>query len=194
MANLMNCFNIFIWAAIIFHLGSSFANAQELNDNSSGFSSESEINKIELDYDKKFSELDEFTTDKLKNILRSIKWPNISKYGKQADQNAWLLVQHADHDPDFQKDILQILEKLWKIGESSSQNFAYLFDRVALSYFDPSKRQLQRYGTQGMCKGKGVWEPYLMEDPDNVDVRRSEVGLESLAKYKEGFKSICLEI
>ena len=57
MANLMNYFNIFIWAAIIFHLGFSFANAQELNDNSSDFSSENEINKIELDYDKKFSEL-----------------------------------------------------------------------------------------------------------------------------------------
>ena len=49
--------NLSIWAAIIFHLGFSFANAQELNDNSSGFSSENEINKIELDYDKKFSEL-----------------------------------------------------------------------------------------------------------------------------------------
>ncbi len=57
MANLMNYLNIFIWATIIFHFGFSIANAQELNDNSSGFSSESEINKIELDYDKKFSEL-----------------------------------------------------------------------------------------------------------------------------------------
>ena len=57
MANLMNYLNFFIWAAIIFHLGSSFANSQELNDNSSGFSSENEINKIELDYEKKFSEL-----------------------------------------------------------------------------------------------------------------------------------------
>ena len=57
MANLMNYLNFFIWAAIIFHLGSSFANSQELNDNSSGFSSETEINKIQLDYDKKFSEL-----------------------------------------------------------------------------------------------------------------------------------------
>ena len=53
----MNYLNIFIWAAIIFYLGSSFANTQELNDNSSGFSFENEINKIELDYDKKFSEL-----------------------------------------------------------------------------------------------------------------------------------------
>ena len=57
MANLMNYLNIFIWATIIFHLGFSFANAQQLNDNSSCFSSENEINKIELDYDKKFSEL-----------------------------------------------------------------------------------------------------------------------------------------
>ena len=58
MANLMNYLNNFIWAAIIFYLCSLFANAQELNDNSSSFLSENEINLIELDYDKKFAELD----------------------------------------------------------------------------------------------------------------------------------------
>ena len=58
MANLMNYLNNFIWAAIIFYLCSLFANAQELNDNSSSFLSENEINKIELEYYKKFAELD----------------------------------------------------------------------------------------------------------------------------------------
>ena len=58
MANLMNYLKNFIWAAIIFYLCSLFANAQELNDNSSSFLSENEINIIELDYDKKFAELD----------------------------------------------------------------------------------------------------------------------------------------
>ena len=58
MTNLMNYLNNFIWAAIIFYLCSLFANAQELNDNSSSFLSENEINKIELEYDKKFTELD----------------------------------------------------------------------------------------------------------------------------------------
>ena len=58
MTNLMNYLNNFIWAAIIFYLCSLFANAQELNDNSSSFLFENEINIIELDYDKKFAELD----------------------------------------------------------------------------------------------------------------------------------------
>ena len=58
MANLMNYLKNFIWAAIIFYLCSLFANAQELNDNSSSFLSKNEINIIELDYDKKFAELD----------------------------------------------------------------------------------------------------------------------------------------
>ena len=58
MANLMNYLNNFIWALIIFYLCSLFANAQELNDNSSSFLSDNKINIIELDYEKKFAELD----------------------------------------------------------------------------------------------------------------------------------------
>jgi len=63
----MNYLKNFIWAAIIFYLCSLFANAQELNDNSSIFLSENEINKIELEYDKKFAELD-LKKDNLKRI------------------------------------------------------------------------------------------------------------------------------
>jgi hypothetical protein len=49
----------------------------------------------------------------------------------------------------------------------------------------------QRYGTQGQCVGAGQWEPLPIEDEKNVDKRRKEVGLPTMAEYKQNFKEIC---
>jgi hypothetical protein len=139
----------------------------------------------------RFLDLDRQNTADLKSLLKTHSWFTISKFGKKCDNNAWLLVQHADHDPDFQKEILTKLEKLYLTGETRPQNYAYLFDRVALSSSDPSKRQPQRYGTQGHCVAPGKWEPFPIEDEANVDTRRAEVGLPPLAAYIAGFQDIC---
>jgi len=84
-----------------------------------------------------------------------------------------------------------ILEKLYLSKETSPSNYAYLFDRVAASWSDESKRTLQRYGTQGSCTGPGTWEPIAMEEPDHVDERRASVGLMTMAEYLKLFKEIC---
>jgi hypothetical protein len=70
-------------------------------------------------------------------------------------------------------------------------NCAYLSDRIAASYNDPSKRKFQRYGTQGACTGPGAWEPLPVEDPLHLNDHRSQVGLEPEAEYIKGFKDIC---
>ena len=123
--------------------------------------------------------------------MQKYSWFTISEWGKAADGNAWLLVQHADHDREFQQDILAKLEKLYPIGETRPDHYAYLYDRVATAFQDPAKRTLQRYGTQGKCIGPGKWEPFPIEDPDQVDARRASVGLPPLAEYIERFKDIC---
>lgn len=135
--------------------------------------------------------LDRQNTDDLKVLLKTYDWFTISQFGKQADGNAWLLVQHADHDAPFQQQILAKLEKLYPAGETSPRNYAYLHDRLAASWHDPAKRRPQRYGTQGMCTAPGKWEPLTLEDPANVDERRAAVGLPPLAEYIAGFKDIC---
>jgi hypothetical protein len=137
---------------------------------------------------RRFMELDRQNTADLKSLLKTHSWFTISQFGKKCDNNAWLLVQHADQDPEFQKEILAKLEKLYPTGETRPQNYAYLFDRVALSSSDPSKRQPQRYGTQGHCVAPGKWEPFPIEDEANVDTRRAEVGLPPLAEYIAGFQ------
>jgi hypothetical protein len=137
--------------------------------------------------------VDVANTAEIKAMLEKFHWFGISEFGAQADNNAWLLVQHADQDPAFQRKIVARLDPLAARGETKPSHFALLFDRVALSYSDPAKRTLQRFGTQGQCTGPGAWEPFPVEDPDNLDERRRSVGLPPMAEYKKMFKDLCHE-
>lgn len=114
-------------------------------------------------------------------------WPRISSDGGVADRQAWLLVQHADHDPAWQTQVLRLLDELKDEGETNPKTYAYLFDRVAMKHGGP-----QRYGTQGHCTGAGAWRPFD-DEPGDLDARRKSVGLPSEADYIAGFKTICFQ-
>lgn len=135
----------------------------------------------------RFTLLDKENTSELKKLLKKYEWFNISDFDEQADKDAWLLVQHADLDLAFQKEVLLILTKLYPQNETNKSNYAYLYDRVKAI----GEKKPQRYGTQGMCVGPGKWEPHTIEDASNVDKRRKEMGLVSMQKYKSWFKDIC---
>lgn len=106
-------------------------------------------------------------------------WPLISLYGQQMDSDAWLLVQHADRNLEFQKYVLATLEKLLLSKDTSTRNYAYLFDRVAVA-----EKRPQQYGTQGHCSKNQAWEPFEIEDIANLDSRRASMGLEPQSKYQ----------
>jgi hypothetical protein len=144
----------------------------------------SQINARSAKYDREHA-------NELKKILAQYQWLRISEFGDKTDRDAWLLVQHADHDPAFQSDVLKVLENMVTLNETNTSNYAYLYDRVASSFSDPSKQKLQRYGTQGKCTGPGTWEPHPVEDPANLDKRRATVGLPPESEYKKMFKDIC---
>ena len=150
-----------------------------------------EIQIAIVEFSKRIASIDKENFIEVRSLLKVYEWFTISQFGEKSDKNAWLLVQHFDNESNFQKTILAILERLYKINETNPQNYAYLYDRVAASYADPSKRTLQRYGTQGMCVGPGLWEPLPIENPDLVDQRRVEVRLNTLEEYKKVFKDLC---
>lgn len=150
-----------------------------------------EKDEFQKQFSLKSEKVDDQNTEDLKELLKRYEWFKIGEFGAIADNQAWLIVQHADRDPAFQSQILPILEKLWPIRETNPAHYAYLYDRVASSFFDPSKRVPQRYGTQGRCVGSGTWEPWPIEDEASVDKRRKAVGLESMEEYKAAFKTIC---
>lgn len=117
----------------------------------------------------------------IKREVRSHGWFEISRYGREAEKDAWLLAQHADDDIAFQTEILTLLDTLRTKGETDPKSYAYLYDRVATNAGRP-----QRYGTQGGCRdGQRFTQP--LEDPAKVDQFRAEVGMNTLAEYNALF-------
>lgn len=130
--------------------------------------------------------VDESNTGWLKTELKAKGWFKISEYGEEGDRAAFLLIQHADRDPEFQAEVLAQLSVLKDQGETRGSSYAYLFDRVAVASNKP-----QRYATQGRCTATGIWTPRPYEDPEQVDERRRSVGLMPLEEYKALFKDLC---
>lgn len=135
-------------------------------------------------FKKNLGKIDETNARKIKAIVAKHGWPTISEYGEYTSQNAWLLVQHMDNDVDFQELILKKLEDLWQKNEIKKANYAYLYDRVQVN-----RGRLQRYGSQGTCVGD-KWEPKPMEAPEEVDKRRAEMEMSTMAEYKKMFNCI----
>ena len=74
---------------------------------------------------------DEHTKNRLwmKEVVLKHGWPGKSVVGSQAAVYAWLLVQHADTDREFQQECLKKMEALPK-GEVRPADIAYLTDRI----------------------------------------------------------------
>jgi hypothetical protein len=128
---------------------------------------------------RKMEGIDRKNTARLKEIIDRHGWPGRALVGADGANAAWLLAQHADRDRPFQKRCLGLLKKAVKAGEASGQQLAYLTDRVLVA---EGKKQL--YGTQFRTVD-GKLEPSPIEDEANVDRRRKEVGLSTLAEYRK---------
>lgn len=126
------------------------------------------------------SRLDQANTQWLKKIVDRHGWPGRSLAGQHGAAAAWLLVQHADRDPSFQRHCLDLMTAM-PTGEVEPQHIAYLTDRVLLAEGAP-----QLYGTQVQLVD-GVYRPRNQADPEGVDQRRASVGLEPLAQYLRHF-------
>jgi hypothetical protein len=112
----------------------------------------------------------------LKEVVTKHGWPSKSLVGGQGAKDAWLLVQQADTDRDFQQKCLDQMKTLSK-DEVDPRDTAYLTDRVLVG---TGKRQL--YGTQVIIKD-GKFVPNPIEDLDQVDERRKAIGMEPLQEY-----------
>ena len=128
---------------------------------------------------KAMSDIDKRNTAWLKEVIDRRGWPGKSLVGVDGANAAWLLVQHADQDRAFQKRCLPLLAAAVKKGEATGAQLAYLTDRVRVG-----AGEKQVYGTQFRTVD-GKLEPQPIEDEANVDRRRKEVGLPSLAEYRK---------
>ena len=159
------------------------------------FETEAEYDAFRPDIFSRLSKVDKFNTAELQKMLDGRGWFRDDIDGDNAARHAWLIAQHADQNPDFQQDVLTLIEAELDAPGVSKSNYAYLYDRVQIRYADgiDGIKKLQRYATQGRCSGPGTWEPFPFENPDDIDATRANVGLGTLAEYKSRFKNMCTE-
>ena len=122
--------------------------------------------------------IDAANTATMRALIAQIGWPTRSKVGERAEHRAWLLVQHADADRDFQRSCLELMKRE-SADEVCRKHIAYLEDRLAVAEGRP-----QTYGTQLRQTAAGTFEPVAIEDASRVDERRAAVGLEPLSDYR----------
>lgn len=122
--------------------------------------------------------IDQRNTQRLKEIIEQIGWPTNKKVGRTASNLAWLIVQHADLDPQFQQECLDLM-RTQEQGEVLSKHIAFLEDRVRVNTGRPTL-----YGTQFYTNKDGIYGPRETEDFENLDERRIKMGLEPFDEYK----------
>jgi len=122
------------------------------------------------------------TTDSLnliqvEKILNKHGWLGSDKIGSQANTTLFMVIQHSDLPTQIK--YLPMMRAAVQQGNAKAGSLALLEDRVALKQ---GKKQI--YGSQvswNMETDVSFVAP--LEDPDNVDKRRAEVGLPKLEIY-----------
>lgn len=114
-----------------------------------------------------------------KIIFEKYGFPGFDLVGEEGSKSFWLIVQHCDKWPDFQRQVLEKMEIQVKNKNAHSKYYAYLVDRIRIR---SGKKQL--YGTQ-VSYHTDICQAFVadVEDLDNLNKRRSAVGLETIEEY-----------
>ena len=112
---------------------------------------------------------------RLAAIIEEHGWPGKSLVGEDGARAAWLVAQHAINNPPFMRKCLSLLRKAGQEDEAPLWQAAILEDRIRMY-----KGRPQVYGTQFQPNKNGELVPYAVENPEGVNNRRKEVGLNSL--------------
>lgn len=129
------------------------------------------------DHWKLIHEKDSINLIKVKTILEYYGWLGEDDIGKQGNSTLFLVIQHADLAT--QEKYLPMMRQAVKNKKAQASSLALLEDRVALR-----QGNKQIYGSQiGRNPSTNQYYVSPLEDPDNVDKRRAEVGLPPLANY-----------
>lgn len=139
---------------------------------------------------KEYSDSIKLAFDKLcaKNLIVVKKYfdeygfPGIKENGKETSLNFWLIVQHGDHDVNFQNRALKAMKKQLDKKNVNARNYAYLYDRVKKNQNKP-----QLYGTQMVWDSLGIHRPYKLKCQNEVNLRREKMGLGTIEDYIKEF-------
>lgn len=121
---------------------------------------------------------------RLKGIIERFGWPGFKLVGEEGADKMWLLVQHSDRDLEFQKTCLELLKAAVAKNDAPKRHLAYLTDRVLFNQGLP-----QLYGTQiQIVNGQAI--AWTIENEDQLDKCRADMGLEPFNEYLSFFKKV----
>ena len=130
-------------------------------------------------YDEEMQQVHRVNAITLSRIVAMHGWPGVSKVGLDGCRVAWIIAQHSICTPELQKGFLRALKKAANAGDAPMKQVALLTDRIR---FNEGKPQV--YGTV-LDWGESGELGCDLEDPENVDSRRSAVGLPPFAQALE---------
>lgn len=126
-------------------------------------------------YSPVMREVHERNNRRVSEIVAAHGWPGRGLVGDDGCEAAWILVQHAVLEPEFQAACVPLLEAAVARGDAPAWQLAYLSDRVLVAEGRP-----QIYGTQYRMTETGKSVPFEITDVAAVDERRRAVGLPTL--------------
>lgn len=132
--------------------------------------------------------IDQAHSDRLKEIVEHIGWPTRDLVGMKATQAAYMVIQHAGHDVEFQNKCLGMIVDLVAQGELPASYVALLTDRIRVFSNQP-----QVFGTQMTMRrnesGLLVPAPSVpIEDPAHLNDRRALMGMVPHEQFVEAIQ------
>jgi hypothetical protein len=129
--------------------------------------------ELYIGYHPRMAEVHRMNAKRLDEIVARHGWPDECTVGKDGSEAAWLVVQHAIDQPDFQKRMFIYLQNAAEQGRVEPWQLAFLEDRIRSLEGRP-----QKYGTQFDWDEAGEMSPFPeIEDPSNVNSLRASIGL-----------------
>lgn len=131
-------------------------------------------------YNEEMKALHNSNAKVLNDIIDAIGYPTIDKVGKESNEAAWLIIQHAIGQPAFMKKCAKLLDVAVRENKADPVDLAYLTDRIAVFEGKP-----QLYGTQFDWDENGTLSPNKFDDINKVNERRKSIGLNTLEEQTE---------
>lgn len=127
---------------------------------------------------------------RMQEIFNNNGFAGYDLVGEDASRSFFLMVQHSDHNPEFQGRVLEKMKIEVDKNNANSSSYGLLVDRVNLN---TGKAQI--YGTQvtyNMNTGQAY--PRKLVDSTNVNERRKSIGLEPIETYLNDMSEMHFEM
>ncbi|UXR64201.1 hypothetical protein EZJ49_14130 [Bdellovibrio bacteriovorus] len=112
---------------------------------------------------------------KLKELIEKNGFPTIALVGEEACTAALRIILHAISWPEFMRAQEEVLLELVKTNQVPKSYVAFLVDRIR---FYEGRKQI--YGTNADWDENGILRISDVEDEENLNTRRADIGLEPL--------------